>query len=79
MTYRIILSMENLRDLFQVELQHIRMWTRLGILPSIEGRSPISYDKAVVDKWLADGNLEKHRPITYYHRKGIYGKPPKGK
>ncbi len=78
MSHRIVLSAENLQEMFRVEIKHIKMWTRLGFLPSIEGRSPIGYDKREIDQWVADGHLDKHRPLAYHHRKGVWSKPPKG-
>ncbi len=69
---RILYSIENLVELFQVEPKTIKMWTRLGILPCLEGYSPRRYDKKDVDEWIADGQLEKHRPVEYFHAKGVY-------
>ena len=77
MSLRILYSPQNLAELFQVELSYIRTWTQIGILPSVEGRSPICYDKKDIDEWLAAGKLEKYRPMTYHHRKGFWSKPPK--
>lgn len=77
MAIRILYNARNLQELFKVELSYIRLWTQIGILPCVEGSSPIQYDKDEIDKWLAEGKLEKYRPTTYYHRKGIYLKPPK--
>lgn len=74
---RILYSIENLRDLFQMELKDLKNLTRLGLLPSVEGMSPRRYDKVDIDAWLADGGLEKHKPVEYYHRKGVYEKPAK--
>ena len=73
MPVRILYSQQNLAEVLKIELKHVKMLTRLGVIPSLEGYSPIRYCKAEIDEWVASGNLELHRPsIGYHHTKGIY-------
>ncbi len=72
MSCRIILTSKNLQELFRVKEVIIKRWTRLGILPCIEGRSPIRYNKKEIDAWVESGQLDKHRPQEYHHLKGVY-------
>ena len=60
-------------ELFGVEEVYIKRWRRLGILPSLDG-PPIRFDKKEIDQWLAEGNLERHRPhvVRAERTKGIW-------
>ena len=75
MPIQILYSVENLQELFQIDIKHLKQLTRLGLLPKVEGTSPIRYDKKVIDQWVADGNLEKHRSVTGMRGKGIWEMP----
>lgn len=70
--FRILYSVDNLVELFQVDAKTIKMWGRLGILPSLDGYSPKAYDAEVITAWVEAGLLEKHRPHEYHHEKGVY-------
>ena len=72
MRMRILYSLENLVEIFRVEPKTIKLWTRLGIVPSLDGYSPRCYDKKEIDGWIDSGQLEKHRPREYHHMKGVY-------
>lgn len=76
MTFRILYSVSNLVELFKVDAKQIKLWARLGTLPSLDGYRPLSFDKVEIDEWLAAGNLEKYRPeppeVEHNHEKGFY-------
>jgi len=56
--YRILYTVDSLVELFGVEARHIKMWTRVGALPSEPGKGA-RYDKNTVDAWVAAGSLNK--------------------
>lgn len=72
-TLRILYSPENLSELFSVDLKTIKLWTRLGILPVVEGYKPTAYDQKDIDLWIAGGGLERHKTRKERGVKGIYG------
>jgi hypothetical protein len=75
---QILYSPENLEELFSVDLKTIKLWTRLGILPVLEGHRPTAYDKKDIDVWVAAGGLERHKTRKYQDQeRGIYGFAPR--
>lgn len=55
--------MENLVELFGVEEIYIRRWIKDGSLPVAE-KKPLRFDVKEIDKWIAEGNLERFQPCS---------------
>jgi phage terminase Nu1 subunit (DNA packaging protein) len=72
-TLRILYSPENLSELFSVDLKTIKLWTRLGILPVAAGHKPTAYDQKDIDRWIAEGGLERHKTRKDRGAVGFYG------
>jgi predicted site-specific integrase-resolvase len=67
---------ESVAKYLGVDVKHIRLWTRLGVLPCCKG-PPYRYDVEEIDTWVAEGNLEKHRPppqTEFKHQAGFWVK-----
>ena len=77
MSIRIIYSVENMALLLKTDRKAIKHLTKLGMIPRIEGRTPMSYDKEEIDAWIADGSLDRLRNSLTRRRKGRYGVAPK--
>ena len=58
---QILYTNENVAEVLNVSLKIIKRWTRLGILPSIDC-SPVRYLPEEIEKWIADGKLDLHKP-----------------
>ena len=57
----ILYTVENLVEVLQVNEQYIRRWIRSGVLP-VYKTNPLRFRKDQIDEWVADGNLDRHRP-----------------
>ena len=72
MSMRIIYSVDNLSRLYSIDKKAVKHLTKLGLIPKIEGRSPIGYDKEEIDAWVASGCLDRLRNLANRKRKGRY-------
>lgn len=71
---RIVMTASSVADMFEVEVKHVRLWTRLGVLPVVSG-PPYRYSYDEMQQWIADGNLNKHKPLPkteYKHEAGFW-------
>ena len=69
---QILYSIDNLSELWDIPTKHLKNLARLGLLPCIEGKRPLTFDKREIDAWVAGGGLEKHRPVVERKHKGVY-------
>lgn len=53
-------TVEQLREALSATAAQIRLLARLGILPSVSGRTPYIFIKKDIDKWVEEGNVDKY-------------------
>jgi len=76
MTFRILLTAENVAGMLKYEVKHVKRLTRLGIIPSLDIQGPAKYEFHQIEQWIADGKAEQHKPPEpereYKHPKGVW-------
>ena len=64
-------TVAQLREVLSTTAAQIRLLARLGILPCIAERSPYIFLKKDIDKWIEEGNYDKHIKV-YDHSDYVF-------
>lgn len=57
---RVLYTIENLVELFEVEERLIRQWVREELIP-VAQRAPLRFDRIEINNWIREGNLDRYR------------------
>ncbi len=68
----IYFNIDSVAEYLEATPKLMRRLYRLGILPSVDGMRPVSFDKKEIDAWVAAGGWEKHKPPVEYTHRGVY-------
>lgn len=70
---RVLYTVDNLVELFQVEERVIRQWVREELIPVVQ-HSPLRFDRIEIDGWIKDGNLDRYRfdTVRAENMKGVW-------
>lgn len=68
---RILYTIDNLIELFEVPGTIVKQWVKHGDLtPTSKG--PLRFSKKYIDEFVNDGKLELLRPVPVGTRKGVW-------